>query len=130
GFCNRTSTLLAVPPEVEMEAASSKMKGMWNKLSAWLPGKQPVRNIPPPTHPAPTCKGPFAGVVRALEGSPGAAMLEATLSRAFSSDVLPRRTLDLIFAVVAPTLECKICETDATELLEVEGLSRGELGEV
>ena len=131
GFCNRVSTLLAVPPEVEMEAMGPKMKGMWSKLSAWLPGKQaPRSNIPAPTHPAPTFKGPYGGIVRALEGSPGAAMVEATLNRAFSSDVLPRRTLDLIFAVIARTLECKICETDATELLEAEGFSRGELGEV
>ena len=60
GFCNRVSTLLAVPPEVEMEAMGPKMKGMWSKLSAWLPGKQaPRSNIPAPTHPAPTFKGPF-----------------------------------------------------------------------
>jgi alkylhydroperoxidase family enzyme len=56
--------------------------------------------------------------------------MEATLNNAFASEVLPRRTLDLIFAVVAHTLECQICETGAADNLEVEGLSRAELGEV
>ena len=68
--------------------------------------------------------------MRALEGLPAAAMLEVILNSAFSSEVLPRRTLNLIFAVVAHTLQCQICETDAADLLDVEGFSRRELGEV
>ena len=130
GFCNRTSTLLAVPPELEMEAEGPKIKGLWNKLSAWLPGKQKYMTIAPPDYPPPNFKGAYGSLVRSLEGSPSAAMLEATLNSAFSSDVLPRRTISLMFAVVAHTLECEICETGAGELLDAEGFSRGDLGEV
>ena len=39
GFCNRVSTLLAVPPELEMEEQAKRIKGIWNKLSAWLPAR-------------------------------------------------------------------------------------------
>ena len=130
GFCNRVSTLLAVPPELEMEAQSKGMKGVWNKLSTWLPSKRPMPRPSPPDYPAPNFKGPYGGIVRALEGAPGGGLLEATLNNAFSSEVLPRRTLNLMFAVVAHTLQCQICETDAADLLEVEGFSRGELREV
>ena len=52
------------------------------------------------------------------------------MNNAFASEVLPRRTLSLIFAVIAHTLECQLCETGAADLLDVEGFSRGELGEV
>jgi uncharacterized peroxidase-related enzyme len=130
GYCNRVSTLLAVPPEVEMEAQVKGMKGMWHKLSAWLPGKKESMKLPPAGYPPPRFDGPYGDIVRALEGSPAAATLEVELNGAFASDVLPRRTLSLVFAVVAHTLECEICETGAAELLDVDGFSRGELGEV
>jgi uncharacterized peroxidase-related enzyme len=130
GFCNRVSTLLAMPPELEMEKEGKRAKGIWNKLSAWLPSKRPEFTFPPPDYPPPTFKGPYGSLVRALEGSPSAAVLEHMLNSAFSSDVLPRRTLSLLFAVVAHTLQCQICEAGAAELLDVEGFSRRDLGEV
>jgi len=130
GYCNRVSTLLAVPPELEWEAQTSKIKGFWSKLSAWLPGKGGGPRIPPPDYPPPTFAGPYGGLVRTLEGSPAAPVLEVALNGAFSSEVLPRRTLSLMFAVVARTLECERCERIATDLLEVEGFSRDELAEV
>jgi len=130
GFCNRVSTLLGMPPELEMEQEGSKAKGIWNKLSAWLPGKRPELKFPAPDYPPPTFKGPYGNLVRSLDGTPSAPVLEHMLNGAFSSDVLPRRTLSLIFAVVAHTLQCEICETGAAELLDVEGFARGDLGEV
>jgi uncharacterized peroxidase-related enzyme len=130
GFCNRVSTLLAFPHELEMEAFAREQKGFWNKLSAWRPAKKPAGKLPPPNYPPPSFKGPYGNLVRSLEGSPAAAVLEVALNGAFSSDVLPRRTLSLIFAVVARTLECEICGLGAAELLDVEGFSRSDLGEV
>src|SRR4029079_6167496 len=130
GFCNRTSTLLAVPPQLDMEGEGKKVKGLWNKMSAWLPGKKQGLSLPPVDFPAPTFKGPYASVVRALEESPTAAVLEATLNSAFASEKLPRRTMNLIFAVIAHTLECQTCERDAGAMLEVEGFSRSDLAEV
>jgi len=130
GFCNRVSTLLAMPPEMGMEAEGNKIKGLWNKLSSWLPGKRQGITFPPLDYPAPNFQGPYGDVVRPLEASPAAAVLEVILNGAFSSDVLPRRTLTLMFAVVAHTLECATTEGDAAKLLDAEGFSRGELGDV
>lgn len=130
GFGNRVSTLLAVPPELSMEAEGNKAKGIWQKLSSWVPGKKEMLHLPPAEYPPPTFQGPYAGLVRSLEGLRVSSTLEAILNRAFSSNALPRRTLSLIFAVIAHTLECEICERTAGELLDVEGFSRGELGEV
>ena len=130
GFCNRVSTLLAVPPELEMETVGKGIKGLWTKLSAWLPGKQQMPRPPAPDYPPPTFAGPFGSVVRLLDGLPSAAMLEGLLNSAYASEVLPRRTLSLIFAVVAHTLQCQLCETGAADLLEVDGFSRRELAEV
>jgi uncharacterized peroxidase-related enzyme len=130
GFCNRVSTLLAMPPELEMEAEAPKMKGLWSKLSAWLPGKRSYMSLPPPDYPPPNFKGPYGSLVRAVEGSPAAATLEVILNNAFSSDVLPRRSLSLIFAVVAHTLQCELCEAGAADLLDGEGFARSDLAEV
>jgi len=130
GFCNRTSTLLAVPPDVAIETEMGKAKGFWNKLSAWLPSKKSTFALPPPEYPAPTFRGPYGDLVKTIESSPAAAVFEVTLNGAFSSEVLPRRTLALMFAVVAHTLQCDPCERTATELLDAEGFPRDDLGEV
>jgi len=129
GFGNRVATLLAVPPELEMEAQGNKAKGIWQKLSSWKPAKKQLA-LPQADYPPPTFKGPYADLVRSLEGSRAASTMEMTLNRAFSSEVLPRRTLSLIFAVIAHTLQCERCELSAGELLEGEGFSRADLGEV
>jgi alkylhydroperoxidase family enzyme len=113
-----------------MEQMAGKAKGLWSKLSAWLPGKQPGMDIPPPRYPPPRFDGPYADLVRSLEGSPSAAFLESLLKDAFASPILPRRTLSLIFAVVARTLQCDLCEQKASELLDVEGFARADLAEV
>jgi hypothetical protein len=69
-------------------------------------------------------------VVRLLEQSPSASSLEATLNAAFASDVFPRRTLALMFAVIARTLECETSETIAGGILSDEGFSRADLSQV
>jgi uncharacterized peroxidase-related enzyme len=128
GFCNRVSTLLAMPPEREMEAIPAR--GFWQKLSAWLPGKSGSSRPQPPDYPPPTFRGPYGGVARLLDGSPAAATLEIMLMGAFASDVLPKRTLALMFAVVARTLECDICERTAAAMLAAEGFDATDLAEV
>jgi len=107
-----------------------KTKGLWGKLSAWLPGKRPGLDMPAPDYPPPRFDGPYGTLVRTLEGSPSAALLEGVLNAAFSSPILPRRTLSLIFAVVARTLECQLCEQTACDVLEREGVSRAAVAEV
>jgi uncharacterized peroxidase-related enzyme len=130
GFANRVSTLLAVPPELGMEAEGNKVKGIWQKLSSWMPGKKAMQGLPAADYPPPTFEGPYGGLVRTLEGSPAASTLEVILDGAFASTALPRRTLGLMFAVVAHTLECAVCEQTAGAVLDLEGFSRGDLDDV
>ena len=72
------------------------------------PGCRRSKPMPKPAAaqlPSADLHGPASGASCALlEGSPAAATLEVILNSAFSSEVLPRRTLDLIFAVIAHTL--------------------------
>jgi alkylhydroperoxidase family enzyme len=128
GYCNRVATLLAVPPELEFEAPAGQ--GFWQRLSAFVPGKKPSLKLALPDYPPPTFTGPYGNLVQSLEGSPAAAALEVALNGAFGSRVLPRRSLCLVFAVVARTLECDICETGAAALLEEEEFLPAELSQV
>ncbi len=124
GFCNRVATLVAAEPELEMEKMGRESKNLWSKLSAWLPGKTRGPQVPPPDYPAPTFDVPYGNLVRLLDGSPAAATFEVILRNAFSSELLPHRTLALMFAIVARTLDCKICESVATRLLDADGVGR------
>jgi alkylhydroperoxidase family enzyme len=65
-----------------------------------------------------------------LDGSPGAAVLEATVNAAFQTSDLPRRSVCLIFAVVAHTLGSSLCARAAAEALDDEHFSRSSLDEV
>ena len=121
GFCNRVSTIIGAVPEVELEKMAPTTS-FWKKLSAWMPGKVQMPRPTPPDHPAPTFDGPFGNVVRLLGPTPAGAALEGILKSAYSSEVLPQRTLILIFSVVARTLECQLCESTAARLLDAGGV--------
>ena len=58
GFCNRVSTIIGATPETELENMAPKTS-LWQKLSAWIPGKVQMPRIPPPEYPAPTFEGAF-----------------------------------------------------------------------
>jgi uncharacterized peroxidase-related enzyme len=125
-FCNRVSTLLAVPPELEMERNAPK-RNLWDSLRAWLPG--PPTPVEAPVYPAPTATGMLGEIVAVLDGSPAAAVFEGILHAALTTSVLPRRTICLVFAVVAHTLGSKLCARAAAEELEREGFPRAALDE-
>jgi uncharacterized peroxidase-related enzyme len=127
-FCNRISTLLAMPPEVDLERSAPK-QNLWSTLKSWLPGA-PQQGPPPPDYPPPTGTGIFGELVGVLEGSPAAAVLEGTIMACFAQSALPRRTVALVFAVVAHTLNCSTCAKAAAETLDQEGFSRAALDEV
>jgi hypothetical protein len=78
----------------------------------------------PPDYPKPTFTGPFGNLVRLLGDTGPARYLENTLRTAFASDVLPPRTLALMFSVVARTLNCQLCESYAAELTDAYGVPR------
>ena len=131
GFCNRVSDAAGGSARARHGGGGEKIKGIWHKLSAWLPGKK--QGPKPPSgrlsaadlqgtvrQPGARARG-FAGG-RGARGDPE--------QRVHVRSVLPRRTLNLIFAVVAHALECQISERDAAEQLQVDGFAPGELAEV
>ena len=127
-FCNRVSTLLAVPPEFEMERTAPKLN-LWNSLKSFLPGGS--QGKPPPLdYPAPTAAGMLGELVAVLDGSPAAAVLEGTIQAAFATSALPRRSVCLMFAVIAHTLGSSFCAKAAAERLAAEGFPRSTLDEV
>jgi hypothetical protein len=68
--------------------------------------------------------------VAALDGSPVAAVVRATLDEAWSSPHLTPRTKALVCAVVARGLGDAPSERESARLLEAEGFSAGDLDEV
>jgi len=86
--------------------------------------------LPPTDYPPPAGGGEFGALVAILGDRPAASVLEVTLRAAFDSGVLPRRTVLLMFAVVARTLDCALCEGLAAQLLQTEKLSRAGVEEV
>jgi AhpD family alkylhydroperoxidase len=127
-FCNRVSTLLAMPPEYAMERDTPK-RNLWDKLKSWLPrGAPPVPD--PPVYPAPTATGILGELVGVLEGTPAAAVLEGTVQACFNTSALPRRTICLVFAVISHTLGSSLCAKAAAEALDAEGFPRPALDDV
>src|SRR5207249_3617500 len=74
--------------------------------------------------------GPYAPVVAALDGSPAARVLRRAIDDAWASEVLPRRTKTLVFAVVARALGCARSEAESRVALEREGLGARDVDEV
>lgn len=68
-----------------------------------------------------------ARLIQALEGSPTAGVLYTILNEAWASAVLPRRSKALIFAIVAQSLDCPVCTTEACELLHGQGLLQDDI---
>jgi uncharacterized peroxidase-related enzyme len=128
-FCNRTSTLLAMPPEFDMERTAPK-KNLWSSLKAFLPGSQRHPSIPRPTSPKSAGIPMLGELVEVLEGSPGAEVLERTVQACLTKSALPRRTICLVFAVIAHALGSKLCARAAAEALDAERVPRSTLDEV
>lgn len=119
-FFNRISTLPALPPE-EMEFDKRWYVRLLRPLLARL--AQPPRTSEPVYLTAAQRQGPFAPIVNALDGLPGAVRLRAVIDEAWSSPVLERHTKGLVFAVVARGLGCALSEEEARHLLDAEGQS-------
>jgi uncharacterized peroxidase-related enzyme len=127
-FCNRVSTLLAMPPELDLEKLAPR-KNLWNTLRAFLPGSQEP-SFAGPVYPAPTATGMLGEIVGVLDGSPGAAVLEGIVKSCLTASALPRRTTFLVFAVIAHTLGSSLCAKAAAEALDAERFPRSTLDEV
>jgi alkylhydroperoxidase family enzyme len=121
---NRVATFIACPPEYSYE----KMAGSWKvrllrPLLAW----KARAVVPAPVNGAPSSPVAFSPIVQALAGLPAAAVLSSAFQGAFESPVLPRATKALMFAVVARSLACALCEGEARRILLAEGFTSAEV---
>ena len=119
-FFNRLTTLPALPPP-ERDIATRWYIRLLRPLIVLRvrPRRADARNLLT----AAQRSGPFAEIVNALDGLPGAARLRDTIDAAWMSPVLSRRTKALVFAVVARGIGCTSCEPEAVRLLAAEGLA-------
>ena len=130
-FYNRVSTLIACPPEAGFERLADSIVGRMMGLAAPLLevlSRSGRRAKPDEVDDSPDLTGSgFAPVVASLAGLPSFKVMHSMLQGAFASDVLSTATKALMFAVIARTLGCSICETEAVKLLVREGLSEREI---
>ncbi|TMA76324.1 MAG: hypothetical protein E6J72_16905 [Deltaproteobacteria bacterium] len=115
---NRTATFLALPPEAALESIPKwPLFRLMRPLIAWR-----MRRAPRSPLPLADADGGFGGrVVAALGDAPGATILRRTIDEALRSEILPRRTKALLFAVVAKVLACDYCERETRTMLRAEG---------
>lgn len=131
-FFNRVATFMACPPERAFERFANGYLGRLVGFAAPLARALAALKRPAPEAPAasplPPDSGPFASIVATLAGLPVAASdLRGALEGAFASPLLPRRVKALMFAVVAQSLDCRHCETEACALLQSEGFTGQEI---
>ena len=129
-FHNRVYTLLALPPRFQERIGGSRLLVQLMRLRfrglierAYEPGGPEVLE-------AGLEAGPFANLVRALDGLPAARVLRKILDEAWASPHLPARTKALVFAVVARGLGSARAEAEAARLLLAAGLGLEEVEEI
>lgn len=123
-FANRIGSFLAIPPDSKLEAMPSSL--MVRILGPLVRRKLRGKPLPPPAAPLPPPPVPFGSIVPLLGAIPGAAFLSGTLEGAFGSEALPRRARTLVFAVVARTVGCALCETESRSALLAAGIDAPE----
>ena len=129
-FYNRIATLIACPPEVGFERMADGFMGRLMRLAMPIMealGRIRRRGSPQPPEPLELTNGGFAQVIAPLAQLPAHRVMHSMLQDAFASDVLTVATKALMFAVVARTLSCSICEREAIKVLVQEGLSEREI---
>lgn len=123
-FYNRLSTFIACPPEQGFERMANGPMGRIIGLA--MPLLQMLRRSggtaarEPMLDAQALASSRFAPILLPLAGLPAARIMRDALEGAFASDVLGRTTKALMFAIVARTMACSLCETWATEML-IEG---------
>ncbi|MBI4083171.1 MAG: hypothetical protein HY423_11230 [Candidatus Lambdaproteobacteria bacterium] len=123
-FGNRVATFIACPPELGFERLAGSLLG---RLIRPLVARKMRASHGAPSAAAPSGNGAYGPIVRSLAGLPAAAVLNEALNAAFDSPVLPRATKALMFAVVARSLACTLCEGESRRLLLAEGFGEAEV---
>jgi len=125
GFCNRISTLFALPPERFERWVDHPLARLVRPLVArWF------RDTRVPPAPLPPNQGPCADVVAALARSPLAGTARQTIDEAMASPILPRRTKLLMLAVVGRALGCEHAEEEARGGLAADGFAPDDVDEI
>lgn len=130
-FYNRLSTFLACPPEHGFERMANgpigRIIGMLAPLVRWF-SRFARQSTAGPLLPAQElASSRFAPILIPLVGLPAARIMRDALEGAFGSDVLARSTKAMMFAIVARTMDCSLCETWATDMLIEDGVDRPEV---
>jgi alkylhydroperoxidase family enzyme len=131
-FYNRVATLIAAPPEAGFERMADGFMGRLMGLAMPIMealGRMRRRDSPqpPPDEPTGRINGGFAQVIAPLAQLPSHRVMHSMLHGAFASDVLTVPAKALMFAVVARTFGCALCEKEATKVLVQEGLGEREI---
>lgn len=124
-LANRVATFLAIPPDPSIESMPGSL--LARLLAPLVRRKIRGKPLPPPVAPPPPPRVPFGAIVTPLGALPGALLLARTLEDSFGSGVLPSRARTLVFAVVARTIGCDVCEIESRRALAGEGLDAGEV---
>jgi alkylhydroperoxidase family enzyme len=123
---NRTGTMLAIPPDVDVERMPDRLLvRAFRPVVGWLArrsGKPAQRSAD-----APAYTGPYARVLTLLGDSQSALHFGDVLGAMFASSALGRRAILLIFAVVSRALACDHCEGEACANLAADGLAEPEV---
>lgn len=118
---NRIHTFLAVPPHPELEAMPrSPVVKLLRPLVFWAMGRagEKLTILPGPV----AYTGPYAELLKQVDGVPWTPQLAAILESAFERTSLGRRAALLTFAIVSRGLACPACEGEACRFLVAEGL--------
>jgi alkylhydroperoxidase family enzyme len=121
-FSNRVATSSA--RRVARRRARTPLFRLMRPL--WRGGCGAKSPVPPPV----PNDGPCARLVTALGDSPAAGVLRGIIDAALASEVLPRRTKMLMFAIVARAMGCSYGEQEARQFLEAEGLGAADVDTV
>ena len=125
---NRVATFVASAPELGYEKlANSKASYLFRTIGPVL---RPLREKKLRKAAAASIvqqknwqSSTFGPILETLRDLPAAELLGNFLEGCFASPVLPQRTKTLIFAVVARTLDCDICQREMGRQLEENGMS-------
>ena len=127
-FFNRVATFVASEPELKLERLADGMASYL--FRAIGPVVRPMRERKArkrqsqPQKPASGMNATLFGkLIDSLEGIQATPVLVQILEDCFTSSRLPYRTKALIFAVVARTLDCDICQNEMARELLKEGMS-------
>jgi alkylhydroperoxidase family enzyme len=116
---NRFATFVAAPLISAEERVERPIFRLLRPLLARLnpyPRPLPAREVPEST-------GPYGELVSLVAHTEFGPILHDMLEGALHSEVLSRRTVGWMFAVVATALECKLCRQGSRVLLGEEGVS-------